>query len=363
MMKLLIVNTVPFTLDGINSVILNYYRAMDKNDMQIDFVMITQPYEEIKKEISDNGGKIYVIHGRSRNPLSYVKQLFKIVKDGQYDIVHAHGNSCTLAFEMIAAKIGGARVRIPHSHNSNCKHKAMHTLLKPFFNRYYTHGFACGEKAGEWLYGKRKFTIINNGINLKNYLFSQQTRDMYRKKLNLIDKKVIGHVGNFIPRKNDLFLIDIFAELYKMDSSYRLLTIGDGKLKQEVQEKVAGIGLEEAVIFTGLRDDVPELMQAMDIFVLPSIFEGLPLTLIEAQSAGLPCVVSDKVSNEVKITDLVEFISIDKSAAEWVKRIQIISIVDRKNTSEDIKTKIASAGYSIDDNAKYLKKLYGKISM
>ncbi len=273
-------------------------------------------------------------------------------------MVHAHGNSCTLALEMYSAKKGGAKVRIPHAHSTSCKYKLLHKVLRKPFEVNYTHAFACGQKAGEWLYKDKPFEIINNGIHVDKYTYNAAVRKEYRDKYNLNEKKVIGHIGHFSYCKNHEFLIRIFSELHKLDHSYYLLSVGDGQLKQSIERQVKELGLSDAVIFTGKTLDVPQLMQAMDMIVMPSRFEGLPLTLIEAQTACLPCFVSDKVSKEVAVTDLVRFISLEKSPKEWAIEIDNYKPVNREEIKDKIIREIICAGYSINENANKVKELY-----
>jgi glycosyltransferase involved in cell wall biosynthesis len=356
--KILIIATTRFEIDGITNVILNYYRAMDKTDMQIDFVIPNDIREDLKVEFEKFGSNVYKMSNRVKKPWTYIRKLTKLISENSYDIVHAHGNSCTLALEMYSAKRGGTKVRIPHSHNSTCKHKLVHKLLEKPFELFYTHAFACGQKAGEWLYNGKKFDIINNGIDINKYKYNQEIREKYRNLYNLNGKKVIGHIGHFSYQKNHEYLIEIFEELYELDKNYKLMLIGDGHLRVNIESKVKELGLNDSIIFTGKTLDVSQLMQAIDMIVMPSRFEGLPLTLIESQAACLSCFVSDVVSEEVAITDLVHFISLEKSPKEWAEQINKSLPENRGETKNAIYTKILDSGYSITDNAKKVKKLY-----
>ncbi|MGG1486483.1 glycosyltransferase family 1 protein [Peribacillus castrilensis] len=356
--KILIISTTRFELDGITNVILNYYRAMDKSDLIIDFVIPNDIRNDLKIELESFGSRIYKISGRSKKPFIYVKKLKMLIEENKYQVVHAHGNSCTLALEMSAAKKGGAIVRIPHSHNSKNKFKLVHRMLRRTFNSHYTHAFACGQLAGEWLFQEKPFEIINNGIDVSRYKFNVVTREQYRNKYNLNEKIVIGHIGHFTFQKNHDFLIDVFAELYKVNNRYQLLLIGGGDLRKTIEEKVKFLGLSDAVIFAGKSLEVPQLMQAMDMIIMPSRFEGLPLSLVEAQTACLPCYVSDAVSKEVGLTDLVNFISLSKSSKEWATIINESVLRDRNQLVNKINNQIISAGYSITENATVMKDLY-----
>lgn len=357
-MKILVISTGRFGMDGITNVILNYYRAIDKKEIHFDFVIPNKVGEEIKFEFEKNGSSIFQITGRMKNPWSYIKNLTKLMKEYEYDIIHAHGNSCTLALETYAAKKAGIKVRIPHSHNSTNKYKGTHKILRKLFDSTYTHGFACGKLAGEWLYNGKPYEIINNAIVVERFEYNPEIREVFRRKYGLDAQKVIGHIGSLTYQKNHDFLLDIFEKLYQLDSCYRLMIIGDGELKKDVKEKAERLGLSKVITFTGNTLEVPELMQVMDLLILPSRFEGLPLTLIEAQAASLPCFVSDNVSNEAAITNLIKFISLEKKPDEWAKFINSQEPVDRKTVSENINKEITNAGYSISRNAERVSVLY-----
>ncbi|WP_050740026.1 glycosyltransferase family 1 protein [Acetobacterium bakii] len=357
-LRVLNITTTYFELDGITNVIMNYYRGMDKSDMIIDLVIPNDIGKALRMELESSGSRIFELRGRTKKPFAYMNELSQIIKENNYDIVHAHGNSCTLALEMVAARRGGAGVRIPHSHNTRNKHKLVHQMLRGVFDANYTNAFACGQKAGEWLFGNKPFEIINNGIDIKKYSYDMEIRRLYRNKYNLNGKKVIGHIGYFSEVKNHGYLIDIFHALYQLDHTYRLILIGDGERRALMEEKVRDLGLADAVIFTGKTLAVPQLLQAMDMMVMPSLFEGFPLTLVEAQTACLPCFASDAVARESAITDLVQFIPLEKTPAEWANIIKASPVINRAEHSQETIPRIIDSGYSIGDNARYLKELY-----
>lgn len=357
-LKILIIATTKFDLDGITNVILNYYRAIDKSNLKFDFIVPNELRDGLQNELKTNGSNVFKIEKRVKNPLSYTIKLFKVIKKNNYKIVHAHGNSSTLALEMIASKLAGVKVRIAHSHSSTCEYKIAHLLLKIPFKIFTTHKFACGRKAGKWLYNKSDFQIINNGIIVDQYKYNERTRATYREKLNLKSERLIGHVGNFYSPKNHIFLIEIFYELFKLDKNYRLVLIGDGKLRPEIENKVKEMGLQKFVYFIGKSFDVANWMQAMDIVVMPSKFEGLPLTLIEAQTAALRCFVSDKVSREVSITDLINFIPLESSPRKWATEINEYNPEMRISNKEKTLGQVTEAGFNIYENAKLVKENY-----
>jgi glycosyltransferase involved in cell wall biosynthesis len=356
--KLLIITTSKFELDGITNVILNYYLAMDKSDIVIDLLTPNIINKKLQAIFLSNNSNLYTLNGRNSHPIKYMWQLHKIVKKNKYDIIHVHGNSCTLALEMLAGLIGGVKTRIAHSHNTTTKHPFLNTLLRPFFNLLITDGFACGEAAGKWLFKYRSFEIINNGINIEKFQFNYSVREKMRNTYKINNEKIICHVGNFNYQKNHLFLIEIFNELIKLNNQYRLVLIGDGDLKSTIEDKVNSLGLKEFVIFIGKSNNVQDFLQMADIFILPSHFEGFPLVLLEAQAACLPCFISSNISKEVKITSLIKTINSCDSALKWALKVNSQELLNREVISEININNLVSSGYDINENAKTMKKFY-----
>lgn len=360
-MKVLNVLTSPLVYDGISMSILNYFNNIDNQKIQMDFVA-PSTIEEIENQIRGKGGKVHILKERKKHPLKYIKKLSVLIKENKYDIVQAHGSSAILCLEMIAAKRAECKIRIAHCHNTKCDHRLIDTILRPVFYRTYTHGFACGEEAGKWLFKNRKFEIINNGKNIEEYEYNEKIRNQMRKKYSLSNYKVIGHVGSFNYQKNHNFLIDIFYELKNRGGEkYKLVLLGGGELKSYIEEKVKKLKLQDDVIFVGRTKEVANWLQAMDIMVLPSRFEGFPLVLVEWQIAGIPCIVSDKVTPAVKMTDLVQFASIEDKPEEWANKIKKIELKDRKESKEKIIKEIKDSGFDIKEETKKLEKIYEKI--
>lgn len=355
--KVLMINTVPMKYDGITMVMLNYTKNIDKTGMQVDFVVNNSVEESLRAKVSAMGVELYEIHNRNSHPVQYCLSLIRLIRKNGYNIVHAHGNSCTLAIEMIAAWLGGAKVRCPHSHNTHSTHLRAHRILRPFFDRSYTHGFACGEAAGKWLFQNKPFTVLNNGSDTEYYRFNDDYRREFRKKLNIGDRIAIGHVANFNHFKNHSFLIDVFEKVIDRNPNFVLVLVGDGNLRPEIEEKVREKHLEDNVIFMGTTLDIPQILSAMDFMVLPSLFEGLPNVLIEWQASGLPSLVADTVTKECRLSDLISFLPLDEDA--WVNAIMNMNPdIDRKISSDRAIASITSAGYDIKSNAANLKKLY-----
>ena len=314
---------------GVESVVMNYYRHIDRTKIQFDFICDEDstniPYEEIEKL----GGRVILIPPYQKL-FKYHNKLKKILKDGNYKIVHSHINTLSI-FSLFAAKCAGVPVRIAHSHSTTNKKEKKKNLLKqalrPFSKEFATDYMCCSELAGRWLFGNKEYDkenvyLLNNAIDLDKFKYDEKIRSEKRKKLNISnDTLVIGHVGRFVEQKNHRFLIDIFNEIHKQNSNFILLLAGQGPLMEEIKSKVESLGLEKFVIFLGQIDDADKLYQVIDIFVLPSLYEGLPVVGVEAQATGLLCELSSNMTKETKILDTTRFISLDKSAKEWASII------------------------------------------
>lgn len=355
-MKVLIVSTVRFRLNGVTSVILNYYRNMERSDMQVDFVVHNEISEEYRQELEGNGSRIFRLP-RKKNPLKYVWQLFRLVREEGYDVVHVHGNSAMMLVDMLPLALAGVPVRIAHGHSTSCSSLTVHRLLRPVFAKCCTHGFACSEQAGQFLFGKKPFRVVENGVELGRYAFDPEVRREFREKLGAGEKTVIGHIGNFFEVKNHTFLIDAFAELLRRDKNYLLVLISDGELMEMIREKVSALGISEQVLFLGKTTQVPGYLQAMDMLVLPSLYEGLPVVLVEAQAAGLPCLVSDRVSTNSDLTGVLQFLPIDDPGV-WADAMGSQEKTDRAENCRLWHSRIGEAGYDIEKNAHLIKELY-----
>ena len=357
-MRLLIIDTNYIGTDGITNVIRNLFCGMDKTDMQTDIVVINQPGDAFQAMFEAEGGHVYVLPRNIKHPFRYVHTLRRVIKQGRYDAVHVHGSSATLAFEMTAAWLAGCKVRIAHSHNTTCVYKGIHRLLTPLFRLLCTHRLACGVEAGKWLYGKAPDAVVNNGVDTARFAFAQEPRMRLREQYGILDEqKLIVHVGIFTERKNQSFLLDVMTHL---DPTYKLILIGEGgAYLKAVEKKAVDLGIEDRVIFAGVTDRVPDYLSASDFMALPSLFEGLPLTLIEAQANGLSCIVSDRVTQEVDKTGNVLFLSLDNGAKCWAEAIQRLELpADRNRASEDAIEKIKACGYDIQTSAAWLKNYY-----
>ena len=359
MIKVLMINTVPMIFDGIGMTILNYMGNLDRQDMVVDIVVINHVDEEMRSQIEGMGSHIYELTDRNSSQLKYICSLARVVRNGKYDIVHIHCNSCTAAVDLLGAKLGGAKMLCPHSHNTKCIHTRAHKMLRPLFDLLYTEGFACGDLAGKWLFQNKSFTVLHNATNTEKYRFSQTERDRIRTKYELQGKVAVGHVAHFTYHKNHPFLLESWAEVIKRDSRYILFLIGDGKLRDEMETLVNNLGIDKNVVFTGTTLEIPAYLSAMDMMVLPSLWEGLPNVVIEWQVAGLPTLVSDTVTKDCKLTDSVKFLPLVSN--KWVKEIVNTDIdIDRSSVSENNIIKITETGFCIEEQAALLKEYYIK---
>ena len=356
MIKVLNVVTQSLTTDGITNYLLNYYNNLDNNKIQFDFVC-PSILPMIEKQINEKSGKIYILKDR-KNVIRYIYKLKNIIKNNMYDIVHIHGSSSILVIELLASYFAGCKIRIIHSHNTKTQHPHLHKLLKPLFNLLCTDRFACGRDAGIWLFGKKNFIIIPNGNDISKFEYNESVRNEIRKKYNLQNKIVVGHVGVFNEQKNHLFLLEVIKKLKESNpNKYKFVLIGDGILYNTIIEKSKEYGIYDNIIFTGRTNEVPKWLQAMDIMLLPSLYEGFPMVLIEWQIAGLPCVISDRITKDVKITDLVYFRTIDSSKI-WCDTISNIKINNREKNKVKIIRQIKKEGYDIAENAEKLEREY-----
>ena len=344
--------------DGISTVILDNYKKLDirKYDLQIT---ASGEYDSVLVEAFQNIGVVVrYLPSRKRLPKDYFQALVRLIKEERYSVIYIHGSSAIMAIELLIAKRLGCGVRIAHSQNTTCDHKKLDKLLRPVFYQVVTNRLACGNAAGRWLYGNRSFTVLQNGRDPKEYRFDADTRERVRKELGLSDRTTaIGHVGNFNEQKNQTFLIDVFKQIHRKNPDTKLFLVGDGGKRSEVMQKASMEGLSDSVVFTGSVSNVPEILQAMDVMVLPSLYEGLPLVVVEWQMAGLPCILSDKVTKECSFTDLVSFMSLDATKEEWADKILSAAGAEREMESKKGIEAANAAGFDINTSALILDKV------
>lgn len=358
---------------GAESMIMNYYRKIDKDKVQFDFLVFRKEKAAFDDEIEHLGGKIFKLD--PINPLfpksSYndLRIFFDTHQD--YSVIHSHLNTFS-SFPLKVASEFNIPCRIAHAHIALDKvslkslvtqkeslpeviKKIIKLHLKKSIHRYTTHYFSCGRKAGEWLFGKSTpFFTMNNAIDTEKFRFDPVLRKKYREKSGIDKELVIGHIGRFDSQKNHIFLLQIFTSLLDINPNSKLVLIGDGSLKNEIEKETKIRSIDDKVEFLGVRTDIPELCQMMDVFVFPSFYEGLPVTLIEAQAAGLRVLAADTITEEVRLSNLIEFLSLKESPEFWAKKILDMDITTRSNTQK----LIVDRGYDIYSNTLQMQEFY-----
>ena len=343
---------------GLETMLMNYYRNIDRTKIQFDFLTHRPNKSDYDDEIISLGGKIY--YAPRLYPQNYpkyfkwMKQFFK--EHPEYEIVHSHIDVMSY-LPLLAAKKNNVPIRIAHSHTTSID-KDFKYLLKHYFKsrikKVATNNLACGEKAGHFLFKNSNFDIIPNAVDAEKFYFNNDIRQKKRKNLGLENKFVIGHVGRFCYPKNHKFLVDVFNEIAKTDENAILLLIGVGENYDKIKNYVSELKLNNKVIFLGNRADTNELYQVMDVFVLPSLFEGIPLVGVEAQFADLPCIFSDTVSTEVQFNDNVQYVNLKESLEKWAE----IILSKKDNNRNSNKEQIKNSKYDIKVAHKILEDYY-----
>lgn len=354
---------------GAETLLMNLYRKMDREMIQFDFVVHSSQKGDYDDEIRTLGGKIYYMpHYNGANHFSYVMEWNRFFcAHPEYSIVHGHIRSTASIYLKTAKKFG--RTAIAHSHGTSSRGNWLDKFVKMVMQYPIRHTadyfFACSQNAGIWLFGRKicqgsRFFILNNAIDSSQFLFSEDLRNKKRMELGIGQQFVIGHIGNFDAVKNHAFLIDIFSNICEKDKNCLLLLIGGGnpKLRNTVEQKVCQKKLTDKVKFLGKRMDVNELLNAFDVFVFPSLHEGLGIAAIEAQANGLKCILSDTIPQETAVSDNVTFVSLDKPAELWANLVLAHKgIYVRENMAQNI----FIAGYDIKKAAEWLSEFYFKL--
>lgn len=350
---------------GLETMLMNYYRNIDRTKIQFDFLTHRPERDDYDDEIENLGGRIF------RAPrlypqnypayFSYMKDFFR--EHPEYKIMHSHIDSMSY-LPLLAGKKAGVPIRIAHSHSTSIDLDYKY-ILKQFYRTRIldvaNYCCACGEEAANFLFGNNDFQIISNAVDAKRFLFDASLRDMKRKQLQIDDKFVIGHVGRISYPKNHKFLVEIFDQILKCDKNAVLLLVGVGEKEKEVRAQIDKLDISEHVYFLGNRDDVCELYQAMDVFVLPSLFEGVPVVGVEAQFSDLPCIFSNKVPKEVMFSDDCKFVDLGLSASCWAELI--LSLKNRKRGLKDISYTPYDMKYAHIILEKYYLELFAKTEL
>ena len=350
------------TLDrgGAESMCMNLYRRIDKELVQFDFVKHSENIGAFEDEISTLGGKVYCApRYKLYNHVSYVNWWNKfLINHPEYRIVHGHFFTISAIYFSVAKKLG--RVTIGHIHSTEIKkeqvtrpliHLVSNVLISQI-SKYTDYRICCSVEAGKWVYKDKKFKVLNNAVDVEKFRYSSTTRERMRKLFSINDELVLGTVANYSPVKNPMGLIDIYIAVKSRKPTTKLIWVGSGEQYNMIHNRIKQEGIEGSVLLLGVRNDVPDILQAFDVFLLPSFSEGLPVSLIEAQASGLPCYISDRITKEVDLTGECRFLPIDKPEV-WAEEITNNQIVRKDNRSV-----IREAGYDIDTTANWLQGLY-----
>ena len=349
-------------IGGSQTMIMGIYRNMDRSKIQFDFVIDRKNETFFKDEIESLGGKVYIFdeYFKGYNYFSFAKQWKEFFRaHPEYKIIHCHVRSVASIVLKIAKRNGLKTICHSHSTSNGYGMKSVaKKMLQRRISEYCDHYLACSKESAEWLYGKeisKKCLIINNAIDVSKYKYNAKVRKKVRIELGLDDKILIGQVGRMEAVKNHVFSLKLLRELLKSNKSYHLLIVGSGTQKDNIIKRAKEIGVYNNITILESRNDVNELMQAMDVFVMPSLYEGLPLALIEAQAASLPCMISDTIKDGILIDKTVAKLKLD-SLEKWVRRVE--GLVVNGNEREDVSAIIVKSGFDIKKNAKKLSDFY-----
>lgn len=353
--KILIINTIGMGYEGMSFVILNYLRNMSAEGLELHITADPEVSDDFRK-ILEKLGTVHIVPVKQQDLKGYLLGIRNILKTG-INVLHVHGNSGTMAMEAILAKLCGVSKVIVHSHSTKTDHPMVNAILKYPMMVFSDKLVACSKASGKWLYRNRKFTVLNNAIDLNRFSFDPVVREACRKELGLEKEFLVGHIGHFSEPKNHPYLVDVFGELHKRNPEARLLLVGGGPDFDSVVKKVNHLQLQDAVIFTGRRSDVERLYQAMDVFLMPSRWEGLPLVLLEAQTSGLPVIASDRITKDVKCTENFWYLNIEDAPAVWAEKLLQLSETPVERTADNGKL-LREHGFDICQEAEKLRQIY-----
>ena len=344
---------------GVEAVIMNYYRNIDKRKIQFDFVVHNDADENYIKEVLSMGAKVYKVTPYNQNVFKFMYEIYHIIKSNQYQIVHSNMNALS-GFALLPAYLAGAKIRILHNHTTDSKEEKLRSLIKrvlrPFAKLFANQYWACSKLAAEWMYGRNastngKITIINNAIDLEKFKFNREKRKQLRKELGLENCFVIGHVGRFVKQKNHIFILNFFVRFHQKYPNSKLWLIGEGPLKKEVEHKIMKLGIIDSVELLGVRENVNQFMMAADCLLFPSIFEGLGIVAVEAQTSGMLTIVSNNIPIEANISSL--FHQLPLNVEKWVSEVEYLLEYERG------KENVASqSGYDVKETASWLQNFY-----
>lgn len=347
---------------GAETFAMKVYRSLPTEEYQIDFI-VSQYGGCYEQEVLVRGGWIHKIPLRTKAPFQALSGIHRIVKENGYEYVLKLGETSVASLDLVAARLGGAKRLAMRSCNAltglPVKKKVVNAVLRPVLNMVANVKLAPSMLAAEFTFGKkqahRNVHLLHNGVDLKVFRFDPEGRNQIRNEFDLSDRFIVGHVGRFHGQKNHRYLLEVFQKIREQRNDAVLLLVGIGDLEQKIQGWARELGLEEAVIFAGQRFDIPQLLSAMDVFVFPSLHEGMPNTVIEAQATGLPCVIADTITPEADLTGLVTYLPLTENKEDWVQTALSVTTQERRDTHDVFVAK----GYDINSVAKEFITLLG----
>ena len=356
-------------ISGVDSVVMNYYRHIDRSRVQFDFFMDGYNKTLIDEEILDLGGRIIKLEPYEASMRINMRQCRAAFTEGQYTIVHSHLNTLS-CFPLYAALQAKVTIRIAHSHSTTSrgewKRNLMKQALRPFSKTFATHYAACADYTARWLFGsktvqKGQVRLIKNAVDTTLFSPNEKARERIRKEFGLENRFIVGHIGRFAFQKNHELLVRVFAEVYRQNPNAALILIGTGELETDIRSLVKELDIEKVVFFTGIRRDIPDFLNAFDVFFLPSRYEGMPVVGIEAQAVGLPCLMSDTVTKDTAITPLVEFFPLHASIPEWTQKLLSYEHARKRPYPELVRDSGFDIHHAAEDLCRWYESLFASL--
>lgn len=360
MIKVFHIITGGLQREGISSTQLEFFKNLSMDEFKIYIAAVHNNSEDMIRDYENIGCTVFVFPDRKKKTIKYFISLVNKLKCIKPDIVHVHGSSAIMCIELLAAKIAGVKIRIAHSRNTKADNAKIDKVLRPVFNQLYTDALACGIEAGKWLFGNRDFKVIHNGKDFDKFKYDLNIRNNLRESYNLENKIVLGHVGVFNYQKNHEYIIKVFESFQKRYDNAVLYFMGTGPLIETCKRQVKEMKIDNKVIFAGSVNNVADRLQAMDIMLFPSRFEGLPNVVLEWQAEGLPCLISDTITKECAPSNLVKFASIKEKPEYWAEKIEemLDEFTDRKMQAKNGTKALQKSGFDIKDAVEQQKKVY-----
>lgn len=351
-------------LGGIETYLYKLYKNIDTTKVRFDFLTTKDEDVYFKNEFTEMGSRFYPITSRSENPIKNRKELKELFLREKFDIIHCHMNSLSYSAPIFIGVKTNNNI-IVHSRNAQAPKsvvtRILHNVNSIFLPKKQIEMLSVSDFAGQWMFGeKADFTVINNGVDIGRFKYNESSRRKIRSELDLDNKFCVIHVGAFRTQKNHMFLLETFRYILKFKRNSRLLLVGAGNLSSEIESKANELGIRDKIIIVGNRSDVPDLLSGADAFLFPSFYEGFPNAVLEAQTSGLPCLISDTITKEVLINSNCSNLSLNKSPREWAGKLLSLSSYENRLTGADT---VKEKGFSVEAEVKKIEKLYSQIDM